>query len=116
MSFLLRESVPHHWLHLKKVPSTINISSTVWLLATLVLSFGYSGTLLSSLMTTDYEQPIDSINDLINNEKKLLVPTKTMIHASLLTDPRSSVQTIVKNLLVTKPYEPFAKDRAWQEE
>ena len=67
-------------------------------------------------MMTGYEKPIDSIKDLIKNEMKLLVPSKTMIHASLLTDPRSSVQTIVNNMLETKPWEPFATDKAWQEE
>ena len=57
ISFLLRESVPEHWLHWQQGARAVNVACLVWLLATLVLSSGYSGTLLSSLMMNYYERP-----------------------------------------------------------
>ena len=57
ISFLLRESVPEHWLHWQQGAQAVNVACLVWLLATLVLSSGYSGTLLSSLMMNYYERP-----------------------------------------------------------
>ena len=57
ISFLVRESVPEHWLHWQRGAQAVNVACLVWLLATLVLSSGYSGTLLSSLMMNYYERP-----------------------------------------------------------
>ena len=61
------------------------------------------------------EKPIDSIQDIIDNKMKLLVPTKTMLHNALLTDPRSSVQRVMETLAVTKPKEPWEGDTAWKD-
>ena len=61
------------------------------------------------------EKPIDSIQDIIDNKIKLLVATKTLIHNALLTDPRSSVQKVMKELAVTKPKEPWQGDTVWQD-
>ena len=115
ISILVKESVPQHWLHWQKGSQAINVATGVWLLATVVISFGYSGTLLSSLVMKEYEQPIDSVDDLIARGMPLLVPTKTMLHNALLMDPRRSVQVLMKTLAITKPYEPWEGNKDWQD-
>jgi hypothetical protein len=54
-----------------------------WLLLSCLIAMMFKSTLLSSLVTTNYEKPVESADDLIKRELDLYVPEKTSIYSLL---------------------------------
>jgi hypothetical protein len=50
-----------------------------WLLVSSILAHSYRSTLLSSLVTTNYESPIDLVQDLIERKFPLFVMEKSFM-------------------------------------
>ena len=65
-----------------------------------VITMAYKSTLLSSLITVRYENPIDTLVDLERSGLPVLLPNNTPLHTMFATDPRRIIQTIYNNSFV----------------
>ena len=74
-----------------------------------IISVGYKGTLLSMLVKKEYEQPIDTVQHLVEDGRPLYIAAKTSIFSALRDDSRESVQLIMK--AQSKSYETLIKQR-----
>ena len=110
MAFLLGQSVPTHLFKLtRNIRSGYTSPRAIFLLfcvlSMFIISVGYKGTLLSMLVKKEYEQPIDTVQHLVEDGRPLYIPSKTSIFSALRDDSRESVQLIMKAR--SKAY-PFA--------
>ena len=60
--------------------------------------------LLSSLTKMEYEKPVNSIQDVLDNNYKFLVAGGTRILEALKKDPREQIKTAMQNHLVVYPF------------
>ena len=110
MAFLLGQSVPTHLFKLtRNIRSGYTSPRAIFLLfcvlSMFIISVGYKGTLLSMLVKKEYEQPIDTVQHLVEDGRPLYIPSKTSIFSALRDDSRESVQLIMQAR--SKAY-PFA--------
>ena len=73
---------------------------SVWLLTGFLITSGYKSVLLSTLISIEYERPIDTIKDLLETEIPILMDDVAL--SSIFTDPRDSIREIGKKIT---PYE-----------
>ena len=69
-----------------------------WLLLGNILALAYKSTLNSTLVTMQYEDPIDTMNDMAKSGLPLLIPQN--LHRSMANDPRQVVKEMNKNSIV----------------
>ena len=67
-----------------------------------MLALAYRSTLNSTLVTMQYEDPIDTIKDMVQSDLPLLVPQN--LKSSMANDPRQVVKNINKNSIVFQFY------------
>ena len=101
VAFLLGQSVPTHLFKLtRNIRSGYTSPRAIFLLfcvlSMFIISVGYKGTLLSMLVKKEYEQPIDTVQHLVEDGRPLYIPSKTSIFSALRDDSRESVQLIMK--------------------
>ena len=66
-----------------------------WLMfAGTILLCGYKSTLLSTLITINYESTIETIADVSNSDLPLTAPKNTAVQKLIETDPRSVAEKI----------------------
>ena len=102
VAFLLGQNVPTHLFKLTHnirsgyaSPKAIFLLSCI--LSMFIISAGYKGTLLSMLVKKEYEQPIDTVQHLVEDGRPLYIPSKTSIFSALRDDSRESVKLIMKS-------------------
>ena len=69
-----------------------------------MLGYIYKETLISSLISTEMERPIDSMQDLLKSSLNLYYPTNTAVSKALEGDPREEVKHIMKNRAFGFPF------------
>ena len=67
-----------------------------WLLSCFLLTNSYKSVLRSMMMTTEYDQTIDTLDDLLLSEMQIMLPADTGMKGLWETDPRESVQKLSK--------------------
>ena len=72
-----------------------------WMFASFLLTICYTSVLLAMLMIIEYEETIDTLDDMLMSEIPLRVPFDTGMRHMLQTDPRERVQELAKKV------EPF---------
>ena len=66
----------------------------LWLLMANILSYAYKGSILSSLINISYEDPIDTIEQMVESGLPFYVLGKTACVWVTMTDPRASVKQL----------------------
>ena len=98
---ILCQSLPHNWFH-RKCYVARKLSLAKWLLLGNMLALAYRSTLNSTLVTMQYEDPIDTIKDMVQSDLPLLVPQN--LKSSMANDPRQVVKDINSNSIVFQYY------------
>ena len=61
-----------------------------------LLLWSYKSTLLSTLITIYYENPINTLEDVDRSGLPVMVPNNTVLHWLIATDPRPTTKSIFK--------------------
>ena len=69
----------------------------MWMFLSFIISVAYTSVLLTTLVSTEYEKPIDTVQDLIRTDKPIY--THAVAAVMLNTDPRGSVQQFAKKVI-----------------
>ena len=69
-----------------------------WLLLGNILNLAYKSTLNSTLVTIQYEDAINTMNDMAKSGLPLFISEN--VHQRIKNDPRQAVREIYKNILV----------------
>ena len=75
----------------------------LWLLMASILSYAYKGTLLSTLTTIRYTEPLDTIDQMDASGIPFYVVKGTAVQWIAATDPRGSFKPL-KNRSIAIPY------------
>ena len=67
-----------------------------WLLSCFLLTNSYKSVLRAMMMTTEYDPTIDTLDDLLLFEVKIMLPADTGMKGLWETDPRERVQQLSK--------------------
>ncbi len=89
---------PSHY----KVPLSQLVLLTLWMLSALVLSHAYKSNLLAMLVIEDYEKDVNTLNDFLARDMKIMVPTKTIPHKIVTSAHQDSLLGKVYRELVVK--------------
>ena len=65
----------------------------VWLLTGFLVTSGYKSVFLSTLVSIEYERPIDTIQDMLLTEKPIIVDT-SIKQIYISNDPRNSIKEL----------------------
>ena len=67
-----------------------------WMLVGFLLSISYKSVLRALLIKVEYENTINTIDDMLESERTLMIPEDTPIKYILETDPREKVKLLSK--------------------
>ena len=67
-----------------------------WMMVGFFLTVSYKSVLRSMMMTTEYDQTIDTIDDMLQSELPLWMANDTSLKLMLATDPREKVKELGK--------------------
>ena len=93
------ESVPHAWFSRRGFILARKSLLLLWLFVGSFLLMSYKSNLRSSLITINYEEKFETINDLVESGIPLAFSKGTAPEKILSTDPRPSVQRMFKNAI-----------------
>ena len=65
-----------------------------WILFSFCLTVSYKSVLLATLVSIEYEKPIDTVADMLNSDKEIVGPAATTLPMQLKHDPRESVRRL----------------------
>ena len=63
-----------------------------------LLTLSYKSTLLPTLIQINYENSINTLEDVANSDLPVLVPKSTVVHWLLATDPRPTAKRIFRKI------------------
>ena len=72
-----------------------------WAVIGFFLSMSYKSVLRAILMKTYYEDPIDTIDDVLQSDRQFMYAADTLLKEWLENDPREKVKALAKR---AKPY------------
>ena len=99
IGFLLREPVEDSYIHKENHAKARKLLIPIWMFLAFILSVGYTSVLLTTLVSIEYEKPVDTAQDLVNADKPIYVYPTTA--AMLSVDPRENVRDLAKKLIAT---------------
>ena len=67
-----------------------------WMLLGFLLTLFYKSVLLASLVSVQNEKPIDTLEDMLLTDRKILMQERTSTEILLRTDPRPGIQQLAK--------------------
>ena len=69
-----------------------------WTVLGFVLTIGYKSVLRAIMMKTEYDDTIDTIDDMLKSDQQLMLPSDIAVIVELVvSDPRKQVQTLAGN-------------------
>ena len=80
----------------------------MWIFLGFLITISYKSVLLANMTSLEYEEGIDSIEDMLNSNKPLMVIRSMKV--LFATDPRSQVIELSKNV---KYYDHYHKIPQW---
>ena len=95
--FLLADSVDDAYIHKTNQAMARKLFLLMWMFLSFIINVAYTSVLLTTLVSTEYEKPIDTVQDLIRTDKPIY--THTVAAVMLNTDPRGSVQKFAKKVI-----------------
>ena len=93
--------MPDNFIYDNKKPSSkARISLvTAWLLLGFLIVMGYKSVLLASLVSVQNEKPIETLEDMLVTDRKILMfATTSTDDVVLRTDPRYGMQQLAKKI------------------
>ena len=69
-----------------------------WIVLAFLISAAYRSVLLATMLAPAYEDSIDTLDDLLQTGKEILVPTGTKTSKLLRLDPKEDVRTLHKKV------------------
>ena len=97
------ESRPRAWFFRSGFTHARKGLLLLWLFGGNFLLMGYKSTLRSSLITINYDNKIETFDDLVQSGLPLVYPRVTILDRIFSTDPRTTVQRMYKNV-ISVPY------------
>ena len=69
-----------------------------WTIIGFLLTICYKSVLRVIMMTTEYDDTIDTIDDMLQSKRQLMVAGDTGLRRLVETDPRTKVKTLAKEV------------------
>ena len=91
---IIDESNNPRYVNDKNSAKAKQILLLVWLVVGFLLTVSYKSVLLSNLVNIGYEKTIDTVDDMLNSEKVLYSPGKSMLPTLIKGDPRPKVKSL----------------------
>ena len=76
-----------------------------WLLLGYIITMGIKSVLSASWVIVQHEKPVETLEDLLNTDRKILMLANTSTAILLKTDPRPGIQQMAKKV-TWLPYRP----------
>ena len=99
LAILIDESRPHAWFSRNGFTHARKGLLLLWLFMGNFLLMGYKSNLRSSLITINYEDKFETLNDLVQSGIPLAIGKGTVLDRILSTDPRPTVKRMYKNAI-----------------
>ena len=100
-TFLINETFPKKWINRLGFVYSRKLLILMWLMfASNLLLWSYKSTLLSTLITINYENPINTLEDVDRSGLPVMVAKNTVLHWLIATDPRPTTKSILKKSVV----------------
>ena len=80
---------------------------TKWMLLGFILNLCYKSVLLSCLVSVRYEKPIETLEDMLRTDRKILMQGRTTTEILMRTDPRPGIQQLAKKIIWLKGQKDF---------
>ena len=92
--------MPDKFIYNNKKPSSKARISLVteWLLLGFLINMGYKSVLRASLVSVQYEKPIETMEDMLVTDRKIIMFATTSTETDIKTDPRHSMQQLAKKI------------------
>ena len=91
---VLDESIPWKFYLRSSFTTSRRLLLIQWLVMANILSHAYKGSILSSLINIHYEEPLDTIEQMVESGLPFYVLGKTSLEWVIKTDPRDSVKKL----------------------
>ena len=91
---VLDESIPWKFYLRNSFSTSRRLLLIQWLVMANILSHAYKGSILSSLINIHYEDPLDTIEQMVESGLPFYVLGKTSLEWVIKTDPRDSVKKL----------------------
>ena len=69
-----------------------------WTVLGFLLTISYKSVLRAMMMAQEYESPIDTIDDVLQSEKQIMIANGTSIKYKLETDPRIQIKKLLQRV------------------
>ena len=96
IGLLVDESVNDNYVTRKPYYKAKNIIILMWMVIGFLITSAYKSVLLSTLVSIEYEKPIDTIDDLLQTEKPIFVDETILLLTA--NDPKDSIQELRKKV------------------
>ena len=70
-----------------------------WTVLGFLLTISYKSVLRANLMTTEYDDTIDTIDDMLKSDRQFMVAGDTLLKPLLKSDPRDKVKDLEKRVV-----------------
>ena len=78
-----------------------------WMLLGFLLTLSYKSVLLSCLVYVRNEKPIETLEDMLRTDRKILMQGRTTTEILMRTDPRPGIQQLAKKIIWLKGQKDF---------
>ena len=94
---IMDEAIPDPYITKRPCAAARKLLVSQWILVGFLLTLSYKSVLRANMMTTDYEKGIDSIEELINSKKPLMVISEMKYWFVL--DPTADIKALSKQVI-----------------
>ena len=94
VAVMLVEPIEHRHLLRKSSSKAKDILLLKWILLGTLLALMYRSVLLATLVSVEYEKQIDTVEDLHDTKRPILMGGNTIMTRLLRTDPRATVKEL----------------------
>ena len=98
---MVEEAVPDKWVYNtnKKPCSKARMLLVMeWMLLGFLITLSYKSVLLASLISVQNEKSIDTLEDMLLTDRKILMQKRTSTEILVRTDPRPGIQQLAKKI------------------
>ena len=100
---LVDEAVEDKYMMKEPCAKSRQVLVLMWILVGYLLTISYKSVLLATLLAGEYEKPINTVADVINSGRPVVVQNNTLLRQRMKVDPRPSVRDLGSRL-VDFPY------------
>ena len=90
------EAIPDHYITKRYCAASRKLLVSLWIIVGFLLTLSYKSVLRANMMSTEYEKGIDSIEDMINSNKPLMVISSMKYFFEM--DPTTDIKELAKQV------------------